>query len=314
MVGQDSEIRHYQEGVSEMQQKIAKARWSCRGGRACLGPVLAAAIIASTALWAQALPPPPATKVVKVVDTLHGVEIVDPYRWLEDQESPETRAWLEAQNKYMRSVVDSLPGREKLVERIAQLYKIDRVGIPIERNGRYFFSRRSADQEQYIIYMREGIAGADQVVIDPHPMSPDHSVSVAVWDATDDGKILAYHTRHGGEDEVVVKLFDVDKRENLPDSLPRGRYFGFSFKKDLSGFYYSRHTDEGPEVYYHAMGTDPKDDEMFFGEGYGPVNGVACDVSENGRWLLLHVFFGSSGIKSEIYYQDLAKGGPISRG
>ncbi len=282
-----------------------------RTARQGLSLVLVAAMVASFPVWAKALSAPPATRTDNVVDTLHGVEIVDHYRWLEEQKSPETREWIAAQNSYMRSILDSLPGREKLASRIAQLYKIDRVGMPTERNGRYFFSRRLADQDQFVIYMREGITGTDEVLIDPHPMSPDHSVSVGLWGVSDDGKAIAYAVRQGGEDEEVVRLFDVEKRQDLPDSLPRAVYFGLSLMKDMSGFYYTLRTENGPRVYYHVLGTDLADDKLIFGEEYGPEMIVSCDISDNGRWLWLYVFYGSSGKKTEIYIQDLEKKGPI---
>lgn len=259
----------------------------------------------------QSLKSPPKTQTGEVKDTLHGVEIVDPYRWLEDQNSPQTRAWIKAQNEYTQSILGSLPRREHLKQRITELLKIDTIGIPREQNGRYFFSKRRADQDQFVISMRRGLRGQDEVLIDPHSMSPDRTTSVTLLDVSEDGTLLAYGVRQGGEDEIAVRLLDVDTRKDLPDRLPKARYSSISLKPDKSGFYYSRHTAEGPRVYYHAMGTDPASDIEIFGKGYGPDKIIGAGLSEDRRYLLISVFYGAGAHRSEIYYQDVMKQGPI---
>ncbi|HID94090.1 MAG TPA: S9 family peptidase [bacterium (Candidatus Stahlbacteria)] len=266
---------------------------------------------AAVEVQGQLVKTPPKTRTDNVKEILHGVEIVDPYRWLEDQESPETRAWIDAQNEYAHSFIDSLPGRKQLKQRITELMKIDRISMPVERNGRYFLSKRAADQELYVIYMREGLDGEDEVLIDPHPMSPDHTTSVNLLNVSKDGTVIAYGIREGGEDEVTVKLFDVDRRTDLKDELPKGRYFGISIVPDKSGLYYSRHTAEGSRIYYHAMGSDPDADVELFGEGYGPDKGISASISEDGHYLIIVVWHGSAAEKTEVYVQDLIKKGPI---
>ena len=270
-------------------------------------------ILGTLFLWSQAqqLKPPPVTRTDNVKEMLHGVEIVDPYRWLEDQESPETRTWIDAQNEYSHSMIDSLPGREKLAQRLTELMKIDRISMPRARNGRYFLYKRSADQEQWVIYTRKGLEGEDEVLIDPHPMSPDRTTSVSLLDVSKDGTLMAYGVRQGGEDEIAVRLFDVDRRTDLPDRLPKARYFGVSIEPDNDGYYYTRHGVDGGRIYYHAMGTDPADDVEIFGEGYGPEKILFASLSEDGRYLVIHVMHGSAAQRSEIYYQDLTKQVPI---
>ncbi|MBN2072144.1 MAG: S9 family peptidase [Candidatus Krumholzibacteriota bacterium] len=258
------------------------------------------------------VPRPPVTRKDNVVDTLHGIEIVDPYRWLEDQESAETRAWIKAENEYTHSILDQLPGRKELVERLTALMKIDRIGIPTVRGNRYFLSRRSADQDQFVIYMREGLEGKDVVLIDPNSMSEDQSSSVDMLDVSRDGSLLAYGIREGGQDELTVRLFNVDKKEDLPDQLPKGLYFGISIMPDNSGFYYSLHNPlSGSRVYFHKIGSDMADDEEIFGEGFGAGIGIGAGLSEDGRYLGILVFHGSAGEKVEIYYKDLSENGPV---
>lgn len=255
---------------------------------------------------------PPPTRRDDVRETLHGLEIVDPYRWLEDQKSPETRAWIDAQNAHTHALLSVLPGREALKQRLAELLKVDSQGIPFEAGGRYFFSKRSAEQDLAVLYVREGLKGADQVLVDPHPLSADRSTSVSILDVSSDGKVLAYGIRQGGEDEIVVQLFDVDGRKTLPDRMAKARYFGIGIKPDKSGFYYTKFGKEGPRVYYHAMGTDAAKDAEIFGIGYGPDKIINTALSDDGRYLLITVLHGSAARKTEIYVQDVAKQGPIT--
>lgn len=276
-----------------------------------LGLLLGILVSPALSVLAQVSKAPPKTQTDNVKDVIHGVEMVDPYRWLEDQNSPETRAWINAQNEYTEASLGSLPGRDALKQRLTQFIKIDAIGIPRVRNGRYFFSRRRADQDLFVVYMREGLKGQDQVLIDPHPMSPDRTTSVNLLDVSDDGALIVYGIREGGQDEVTVKLLDVNARKNLPDQLPKGRYFGISLKPDKSGFYYSRHGAEGSRVFYHAMGTDPAGDVEIFGKGYGPDKGIGANLSDDGRYLLITVSHGSAAIKTEIYYQEVTTPGPI---
>jgi len=272
---------------------------------------LAGAAAAPLTARAQETKGPPPTKTVTVVDTLHGVAIPDPYRWLEDQEAADTREWIDAQNAYTESLLDQVPGRDKLKPRLTELMKIDVVNAPIARAGRYFFSKRLQDQDLFVIYLREGFDGEDQVLIDPHPMSADHRTSVDLLGVSDDGKLLVYGIRQGGQDELEVRFFDVDKRQDLPDRLERGRYFGISLTPDNKGFYYTHFTFVGSRVYYHEFGSDPANDEAIFGEGYGPDKLVGAGLSDDGRYLGLVVMYGSAGAKTEIYFKDLEKGGPI---
>ncbi len=269
------------------------------------------AVLLAYMAWGQQtdLKKPPKTRRDNVREVLHGIELVDPYRWLENQNSPETRAWIAAQNEYSRPTLRSLPGRQQRMQRLTELLKVDVFRTPRERNGRYFFSKRLADQELFVIYMRKGLKGEDQVLIDPHPMSPDRTTSVNLEAVSRDGTLLAYGVRQGGEDEIAIKLLDVETRKDLRDRLPKARYFGVALKPDNSGFYYTRFGAEGPRVYYHAMGKDPADDREIFGKGYGPEKISFATLSEDGRHLLIHVVHGSSALRTEIYYQDLVQQG-----
>ncbi|HSE38303.1 MAG TPA: prolyl oligopeptidase family serine peptidase [Blastocatellia bacterium] len=253
----------------------------------------------------------PTTRVDSVTETLHGVNITDPYRWLEDQDSPETRAWIKAQNEYTAATLGSLPIRGRIRERMTQLLKIDTISSPFARGGRYFLSKRRADQNQAVIYVRHGLSGKDEVLLDPNTMSADQLTSVQIQDISADGKLLVYSVRRGGEDEVTISLLEVDSRKEIADRLPKGR-ISVSLMPDKTGFYYSRFTNNvGGRIYYHAMGSDPAKDTEVFGKGYGPQVFVGANVSPDGRYLFLMASHGSAGDKAELYFQDLKTKGPI---
>jgi prolyl oligopeptidase len=253
----------------------------------------------------------PETRRTAVVDTLHGVPVSDDYRWLEDQQSPDTRAWIDAQNVHTQSVLGALPGRTALQQRLNELLRVDAVSEPIERGGRYFFMRRAADQQLFVIYMREGAAGVDRKLIDPHGMSPDQRTSVALMGVTADGGVVTYSVRQGGEDEMEVRFFDVATGQDLEYRLPRARYFGAEMTPDRKAVYYSRYDSAGPRIRYHAMGSDPASDETIFGEGLGPDKIAASALTEDGHWLGIVVFHGAAADRTEVWYRDLRRGGPI---
>jgi prolyl oligopeptidase len=245
------------------------------------------------------------------VDVVHGVSIPDPYRWLEDQWSPETRAWIKAQNDYAHPILTSLPRRAQLERRVGELVKVDDTSMPLERNGRYFFTKRLASQELPVIYVRLRLHGEDKLLVDPHPLSADHTTSVNIAGASKDGTLLAYGARQGGQDELAIKLLNVDTGRELPDSLPRAYYYGISLKPDKTGFYYTRRDPEGPRTFYHAVGTSPESDTKVFGDGFGPNKIIFAEVSDDGHYLLIHVLFGTGEERIELYYQDLTQPGPV---
>lgn len=249
----------------------------------------------------------PATRVDNVTETIHGVEVADPYRWLEDQDAPETRAWIDAQNAYTESLLQTIPRREALRERIAALLHTDTVSTPIPRGDRYFYSKRLASQDQASLYVRRGLQGPDEVLIDPSALSADHTVNVGFQSVALDGKRLAYFVRKGGADEVTPHLFDVDARKDLPDTLPLARYFGIELLPDGSGLYYTRQTAEGPRTYFHKAGSDSASDTEIFGKGYGPEKIIAALLSDDGHYLAIIVLYGAAADKTELYLLDRNK-------
>jgi prolyl oligopeptidase len=265
----------------------------------------------NTSSTASDVPAPPKTTVNEVKDMLYGTEIVDPYRWLEDQDSPETRAWINAQNAYSDSLIAKFPGRDALRQQVSALIRIDTMSAPSVRGGRYFLSKRSADQDQAAQYVRNGIDGKDELLIDPLPLSPNHTVTVGISSITADGKLMAYFTRQGGADEVTPHLLDVDTRKEFSDVFPKARYSGFTLLNDKSGIYYTRLIAEGPRVFFHKMGTDVANDVEIFGKGYGPEKIISSSVTEDNHYLQITVSHGSAADHTEIYIKDLANNGPV---
>jgi prolyl oligopeptidase len=276
-----------------------------------LAASLGALLLAAAALPAAPVDGPPETRKDDAKDVVQGVEIADPYRWLEDQNAPETRAWIDAENAYTKQVLGNAPGREDLQKRIGELLKVDVFTTPTEKGGRYFFSRRTADRDIPVLYVRKGLHGQDEVLVDPVAIAPDHSLSASYLDVSEDGSVAVYGLRKGGEDEQVVRVIAVEGRKPLPDELPRARYSGISLSNDKKALYYSRQTPEGPRVYRHDMGTSPSSDVKLFGDGYGPEKLIGVSLSDDNRYLLLTVFHGSAAPKTEVYVQDLGSGGPI---
>ena len=256
----------------------------------------------------SSVPAPPPTRQDNVVDKIHGVEIVDPYRWLEDQDGDETRKWVAAQNAYTHALLDGLPMRAGASKRLMEMLHHDTVSAPSPRGDYYFFTKKGADQDLSSIYRRKGPAGEDELLIDPLPMSADHTTSVSIQDVTEDASLMLYSVRRGGEDETELRILDLATHRDLPDVLPRALYLGTSWKNDKSGFYYSLgRRDVGKRVYYHALGSDPAKDSLIFGEGYGADTWLEPYASEDGRYLLIDVQAGWA--KDELYIQNLKENG-----
>jgi len=254
---------------------------------------------------------PPKTEVSEVKETIHGVEIVDPYRWLEDQNSPQTRAWIDAENAYTDALLSRIPGREALREKVSALLKNETMSAPVVRNGRYFFTRRRADQDQASLFIRKGLAGKDELLVDPLTLSPEHTITVGLNSVSRDGSLIVYSLRQGGEDETTPHLFDIEAHKDLSDKFPRADYFGIAILPDKSGLYLTRRTPEGPRVYFHKIGTDAGADVEIFGKGYGPEKIISSGLSIDGHYLLISVSYGSAAIQTEVWVQDLKDKGPL---
>ncbi len=250
----------------------------------------------------------PASRTEAVVDTLHGQTLPDPYRWLEDQAAPATRAWIAAQNGFRDSLMGPIPGREAVSARLRQLMMIDQQSTPYMRGGRYFYTRRLADQDHGAIYMRETFTGPEQLLIDPNVMAAEVPFSANLLTVSLDGRLMAYAIRRGGEDEVLVRFMDVDRRRVWSEHLPKARYSSIAFSPDKTTLYYVRYNPQsGPRLFARPLGVEGAEERMLFGESFGTEQGMGAQLSRDGRWLLISVYTGTSG-GNDLYLMDVVAG------
>ncbi len=261
---------------------------------------------------------PPKAKVAPVEETIQGHKIVDPYRYLEDVNNPDTRQYVERELAYTRSILDPLPGRDSIHRRLSQLLTIGTIGPPQLGGKYYFYTRREGMQNQPVLYVREAVKGNDRTLVDANQMAADGTVALDWWFPSEDGKYVAYGTSASGSEESTLHIIESATGKVLPDTIEGTRFASVAWKKDNSGFYYTRHPKKGDvpageevyhvKVFYHALGTDSSKDPLLFGEGRRAQDVPNVALSDDGRWLLIMVFEGWS--KSEMYLQDLNAGTP----
>src|SRR6201982_2431706 len=254
---------------------------------------------------------PPQTRIDSVKDTYGGTVVADPYRWLEDQESSETRTWIEAEQKCTAAALSSIADRASLSSRLGELLHTDSSEAPTERGGRYFYRKRPAGGDLSLLYFRRGVNAPEEILIDPLPWSADHSASVSLESVSRDGKFVFYGRRDGGQDQVTLRVLEVDSKTTLPDAFPYGLYFGVQPTPDNKAVYYSRVTPDGPRAFYHRMGDDPAKDTLIFGQNLGKDKILALQLSEDGTFLVYLVIYGSGSEQSEIYVQNVKEKGPV---
>lgn len=254
---------------------------------------------------------PPAARIDSAKDTYGPIVVPDPYRWLEDQNSPETRSWIDAEQKCTEAALSNLPGRTQLTKRLGELLRTDSFGIPIERGGRYFFRKRLAGQELFLLYMRRGRNAPDEVLVDPLPWSADHSASATLENVSRDGKYVVYGRREGGQDEITPHVLEVDTKKTLPDAFPSANYFSIEPTPDNKRLYYVRVTPDGPRAFFHQMGDDPAKDPIIFGRDLGKDKILVLQLSEDGSYLVYQVIYGSGSEKNELYVQNVKENGPV---
>src|SRR5580700_3822167 len=261
------------------------------------------------------LPPPPTTETKPVTEDIHGTTLTDPYRWLEDAKAPETRTWIDGQMKYTEQYLSQVKIRPEIVNELTRLECVETYSIPIERGGSYFFKKRLADENQGSIYLRHGLHGQDERLIDATKLSADQNTSVQINDLSKDGSLLVYGIRAGGADEESVHILQIDKNDvarnrDLPDTLPSARYSGVQLAPDKQGLYYARFDPSGTLVFYHKLGSPAASDELVFGKSFegetlGPMQLIGTEITENERYLMITVVHGVPPKRVDIYVKDL---------
>ena len=258
------------------------------------------------------LPPPPKVEAHPVVDDYFGTRITDNYRWLEDDKSAETRAYIDAENTYTARYFRQARMRPQAVKELEALEQVTAWGIPIERAGNYYFAKQLAGEGQGSIYIRRGWTGKDERLIDPAVLSRDPNTSVSIEDVSRDGTLIAYGVREGGADETAVRIFNVKTRKTLEDELPAARYFGVSFAPDGNSVYYARNNKQGTLLFQHVLGTRVSRDTLifgreFYGEPLGPNDLFGPSISDDGRYLVVEIDRGVPARRVDIVFRDLTK-------
>ncbi len=255
------------------------------------------------------VPPPPATASEPAPESLHGVDITDPYPWLDKQTSQQTRAWIEQQNAYTDAVLGKRKEATMFAPRLTELMRTDQIEVPEFRNGRYFYRRRPAGSTLHSIYMREGINGQDQLLIDAATLTLDHSANVRIEDVTKDGSIIAYSLRRPDEDAAEIHFFNVNDRKEI-GKLPGGRYYSLDLMIDeRPGVFFTRLTKKGVRLFYRDV-VGLRETEVF-GGNLDPRTVVLTSLSDDGRYMLIHLYEATAPNKTTILVEDLTDSDPF---
>ncbi|MEK0448831.1 MAG: hypothetical protein RL088_1099 [Verrucomicrobiota bacterium] len=258
----------------------------------------------------------PESRKDSVTDDYHGTIISDPYRWLEDDNSAETKAWVAAQNKVTFAYLDQIPQRAQIRERLTKLWNYERFGAPFERGGRFFYTHNTGLQNQGVLYVTDAPDEKGRVLLDPNTLSKDGTVSLTETSPSEDGKLLVYGTSGGGSDWQEFRVRDVESGRDLEDVVKWVKFSGASWAKDGSGFYYSRYDEpkagdalkgknEFQKLYFHKVGTPQSADTLVYERKDHGDWGFSGHVTDDGRYLIIHVSKGTDP-KNRVFYKDLA--------
>jgi prolyl oligopeptidase len=261
----------------------------------------------------------PDTRKADQVDDYFGRTVADPYRWLEDDNSAETAAWVEAQNKVTFDYLAKIPARETLRARLTTLWNFERYGVPSREGDYYLFSRNDGLQNQSVVYRTRTLDATPEVLIDPNALSADGTVALADTAFTDDGKLMAYALARSGSDWHEWRVRDVATGKDLPDEVRWSKFSNAAWLKDGSGFYYGRFDEpqkgqelqgvnQNHKIFFHKLGTPQSADTRVYQRPDHPTWGFNPVVTDDGRYLLVYQSEGTEN-KNRIFVQDLATPG-----
>ena len=261
----------------------------------------------------RVLEPPPFTPREPVTEVRHGVEITDPYRWLEDQDSPRTRKWIEDQTVYTRAYLDAVPVWDRIRRRVQELLAIEVTSNPWKVGNRLFFLKRLRNSEQHSIVMREGLFGEERVLVDPVLRATGPSTAVSIFTISQNGRFLAYSVRQGGTDHAALEILDVERNVVIPDRLPDGFCTGFVFAPDATGFFYTHREahDARPNykaAFWHTFGTARSQDEAMFVADEKPEVFLGILDSLETKLLAYVVYSAGTCPRTSIYLHRMQPG------
>ena len=288
---------------------------------------VAVAVLASLGAHAQAQTCPdygtaltyPVTKKGPQTDNYHGTTIADPYRWLEDANSAETQAWVEAQNKVTQGYLAQIPQRDAIRARLTKLWNYERYSVPYKEGGRYFYSRNDGLQNQAVLYTMADLSETPRVLLDPNKLAVDGTVALAGTAVSPNGSLLAYGTAASGSDWNEWKVRDIATGKDLADHLKWVKFSETAWTRDGKGFFYSRY-DEPKEatkladvnyfqkLYYHKIGTPQASDTLVYDRPDEKEWGFRAQTTDDGHYLLITATKGTAH-KYRVFYKDLTKPG-----
>ncbi len=248
-----------------------------------------------------------------VVETIHGVAVTDPYRWLEAGDADAVRAWTAAQNARTEALLDAVPGRAALAARLGELLRVGTVAAPAVRGERLFYLKREGDQNQPVLCVRDGVDGPERADVDPNALDAAGLVALDWWYPSADGRLVAYGVSRGGDEWSTLRVVEVDTGRVLRDAIERCRYSSVAWLQDGGGFFYTRYPTPGTvpsgdeeynsHAFFHRLGEDPAADPKVFGEGRPPQDMIDLTISRDGRWLVAVAMQGWA--RSEVFLRDL---------
>jgi prolyl oligopeptidase len=248
-------------------------------------------------------------------EIIHGITVADPYRWLEDIESQQTRDWIEAQNQVTFEYLHQLPAREKIRQRITELWDYEKHGMPFKRGGRYFFSLNDGLQNQSVLYWMESLDTDPKLLLDPNKLSEDGTVALMSYAISEDGKLLAYGLSASGSDWMEWKIREVDTGQDRSDHLKWVKFSGAAWTHDNLGFFYGRYDEPKAgekykeanyyqKLYYHRIGTSQNEDKLIYERPDQKEWGFGSRITTDGRYLIISVWQGTRR-ENGIFYRDL---------
>lgn len=258
----------------------------------------------------------PAARKVEVTDTYHGTIVADPYRWLEDDNAAETKAWVKAQNEVTEKFLATISRREAIRKRLAELWNYERIGAPTRRGDHWFYSYNSGLQNQSALMVSNSENGTGRVLIDPNTFSKDGTVSLSGSRATEDGALLAYSISTAGSDWEEIRVRDVATGKDREDHLKWVKFSSISWRKDGGGFYYSRYDapaegqaltrrNEFHKLCFHKLGTPQEEDAIVWQDKEHATRNFGGGVTEDGQFLIIYASEGGEP-KNRVFYKDLS--------
>jgi prolyl oligopeptidase len=259
----------------------------------------------------------PTTRRMEQTDNYHGTAVADPYRWLEDDNSPDTKDWTARQNEVTFAYLKSIPQRDAIKDRLTKLWNYERYGVPSRKGSRYFISRNNGLQNQSVLYSMDRPEAEPQVLLDPNTLSADGTVALASTAISHDGNLLAYALSASGSDWNEWKVRDVRTGTDLSDHLKWVKFSGAAWTKDNKGFFYSRYDEPKPgetlkgvnyyqKLYYHRLGTAQSEDKLIYHRPDQKEWGFGGSVTDDGNYLIISVWQGTNP-KNRVFYLDLSK-------